>query len=88
MSDRNSTRTITGLDPVQDVVCDRVEVSKRIRLNAGTFEVKSTGEIYKDALPEALMAAMSSLRSLYRSRSCFNKVPLNMSRKHASPSRQ
>ena len=52
MSDRNSTRTITGLDPVQDVVCDRVEVSKRIRLNAGTFEVKSTGEIYITNLPK------------------------------------
>ena len=52
MSDRNiGARTITGLNPVQDVICDRLEVSKRIRLNRGTIDMQSSGEVYMTNLP-------------------------------------
>eukprot|EP01052_Picozoa_sp_SAG31_P087078 SAG31_NODE_48006_length_201_cov_30.156863_1_plen_30_part_10 len=28
-----SDRSITGLNPVQDIICDRLEVNKRIRID-------------------------------------------------------
>eukprot|EP01052_Picozoa_sp_SAG31_P050984 SAG31_NODE_11895_length_987_cov_117.479730_1_plen_69_part_00 len=46
-----SDRSITGLNPVQDIICDRLEVNKRIRVDDGTIEIKSEGEIYFRNLP-------------------------------------
>jgi hypothetical protein len=52
MADRNqSSRSITGLDPVQDVICDRLTVTQTIKMNGDKIELKGTGEVYLRDLP-------------------------------------
>ena len=52
MADRNlSSRSITGLEPVQDVICDRLEVTQTIKINGDKIELKGNGEVYFRNLP-------------------------------------
>ena len=51
MADRNlSSRSITGLEPVQDVICDRLEVTQTIKINGDKIELKGNGEVCKHHL--------------------------------------
>ena len=52
MADRNpSSRSITGLEPVQDVICDRLTVTQSIKINGEKIELKGNGEVYLRDLP-------------------------------------
>ena len=52
MADRNlSSRSITGLEPVQDVICARLEVTQTIKINGDKIELKGNGEVYFRNLP-------------------------------------
>jgi hypothetical protein len=52
MADRiQSSFSITGLEPVQDVICDRLTVTQTIKINGDKIELKGTGEVYIRNLP-------------------------------------
>ena len=51
MSDRTITeRSITGLAPVQDIICDRLQVVRKITVE-NTIDIQNDGKVFIRNLP-------------------------------------